>query len=1066
MHNVSTNIKRDADRVLKYITTPNTLELYKLLFRDDNISSSFNIIGSYGTGKSTFLWACERSLLQRQNLFNFDNQPVIDYEYKFIKIIGSDESLLKLFSRELGLKGRTSYLRVLNHLDQLLSDNPKLCLVIFIDEFGIILEKIAKELDNLELHFIQELAEWVNDNNRKAKLITTLHQNFLDYSRSQSQHFRKEWEKVKGRFKDLLFNEPVEQLIFFASNQLSQFQPEKTEYDNLNAISKLTTEYGLINPLKNSRNSFLKNLYPLEWLSSNILVNSLQRYGQNERSLFTFLNDETKNYLKHKAGSYFTVSKVYDYVINALYPEINSPYNQDRAQWLISFRAIERAELIFIEDYETACELIKSILLVNLFTKKGGLFNEKFLLEYFLLSTGKNVKAIINKLHTSGIIRFYPHSNKINFLEGTDIDIEQELRNIDREVTSPANYLLELQKILSLEVIYAKAHSFKTGTRRFFEYKIIDTVSNISHADSGIDGYINVMLDQSVHDQARNCSKKIKDNLFVCLSGNLEIEKRLTTVLKYDLIIDKHHEDINAVRLLNKERDFAIRSLRKYTLENLYHPENHWYIFGERVTILSKRELLKKISEVCDIIYHQAPKFYNELLNKNVLSTPLSRAKKELLSRLLENSTVQNLGYPEDKYPPDKIIYQSLIEKYGIHRKNEITGKYELDAPESGSPFTGLWKECELFLTKTVSSRTPISDLYDILLKAPFKLKRGFTDFWIPLFLIIKSEYFGLFYKQTKFIPYISIDTLQLLQRNPEHFYLKAYEVQGLNLNLIQCYNDLVGTETKTTMKSTYFTIYGNLFSFFKQLNTYSRRTNNLSKQAINFRNAILNSSDPETAIIKSVPEALGYPDIIRNKEYSVLNSFTQEIKRVVREIQEVYDNLIDRLEIYILEAFRLTTRDFEGYKPEIQKFLSVVEIELLSKEQQILLERLNSHIEDRRSYIKSVADSLLDYPLDAMPDHDEPVIRSKLNDRIESLLILANTQKFNQKSKDSKLVGFKFYSDNGKILNDKVIIREDTHGKNEEIFKDIENKLNGISEREKKEILIKLYLQLISNYE
>lgn len=1066
MHNVSTNIKRDADTYLKYITTPNTLELYKLLFLDENISSSFNIIGSYGTGKSTFLWACERSLVQRQNLFNIDSQPVFDSEYKFIKIIGSSEPLLKLFSRELGLRGRTSYLRVLNHLDKLLSDNPKLCLIIFIDEFGIILEKIAKEFASLELYFIQELAEWVNDKNRKAKLVTTLHQNFLDYSRSQSQHFRKEWEKVKGRFKDLLFNEPVEQLIFFASNQLSQFQPEKTEDENLNAISKLTTKYGLINPIKNSRSSFLKNLYPLEWLSANILVNSLQRYGQNERSLFTFLNDETKNSLKHKAGSYFTVSKVYDYVINALYPEINSPYNQDRAQWLISFRAIERAELIFIEDYETACELIKTILLVNLFTKKGGLFNKKFLSEYFLLSTGKNVQPIINKLHTSGIIRFYPHSNKINFLEGTDIDIEQELRNIDREVTSSSNYLLELKKILSLGVIYAKAHSFKSGIRRFFEYKIIDTVSNIRHAESGIDGYINIMLDQSFHNQARNCSEKIKDNLFVCLSGDLEIEKRLTTVLKYDLIINRHNEDINAVRLLNKERDFAIQSLRKDTLHNLYHKENHWYICGERVAILSQRELLKKISEVCDKIYHKAPKFYNELINKNVLSTPLSRARKELLTRLLENATEPNLGYPEDKYPPDKIIYQSLIEKYGIHRKNEKTGTYELGSPYSGSSFTGLWDECELFLTKTVSSRTPISDLYDIFLKEPFKLKRGFIDFWIPLFLIIKSEDFGLFYKQTKFIPYISIDTLQLLQRNPDHFHLKAYDVQGLNLNLIQCYNDLVGTVTKSTIKSTYFTIYGNLFSFFKRLNTYSRHTNNLSKQAINFRHAILNSSDPETAIIKSVPEALGYPDIMRNNEYNILNSFTQEIKRVIREIQEVYDNLIDRLEIYILEAFRLTKRDFEVYKPEIQKFLSAVEIELLSKEQQILLERLNSHIEDRRSYIKSVADSLLDYPIDTIPDHDELVLRSKLNDRIESLLMLANTQKFNQKSKDSKLVGFKFYSNNGRIFDDKVILRKDTHGKNEQILKDIEIKLHGISEREKKEILIKLYLQLISNYE
>ena len=56
MRNISTNILRDSKKSIDFIATPNSKEIFERIFVH-NGTKSFNLIGNYGTGKSTFLWA-------------------------------------------------------------------------------------------------------------------------------------------------------------------------------------------------------------------------------------------------------------------------------------------------------------------------------------------------------------------------------------------------------------------------------------------------------------------------------------------------------------------------------------------------------------------------------------------------------------------------------------------------------------------------------------------------------------------------------------------------------------------------------------------------------------------------------------------------------------------------------------------------------------------------------------------------------------------------------------------------------------------------------------------------
>ena len=66
----STNIVRDLGREINYITTDNSRWVYREMVQGYVVGvHSFNIVGSYGTGKSSFLWALEQHLNKKHEFF-------------------------------------------------------------------------------------------------------------------------------------------------------------------------------------------------------------------------------------------------------------------------------------------------------------------------------------------------------------------------------------------------------------------------------------------------------------------------------------------------------------------------------------------------------------------------------------------------------------------------------------------------------------------------------------------------------------------------------------------------------------------------------------------------------------------------------------------------------------------------------------------------------------------------------------------------------------------------------------------------------------------------------------
>ena len=206
-----------------------------------------------------------------------------------------------------------------------------------------------------------------------------------------------------------------------------------------------------------------------------------------------------------------------------------------------------------------------------------------------------------------------------------------------------------------------------------------------------------------------------------------------------------------------------------------------WYYNGLTKTFKNAREMNQVLSEICNQVYSGTPLLKNELMNREKVSGSISSAKKNLIELLLNSVNEANLGFDENRFPPEKTIYLALLNRTGIHQQDK-NGIWFLGKPTDVS-FLKLWNESERFLNDCALSSRKLTDFIDILKSKPFKLKQGFIDFWVQIFLIAKQKHFA-FYEQDTFVPALTVDTLEVASKQPQKYRISTF---NLDENSVEC---------------------------------------------------------------------------------------------------------------------------------------------------------------------------------------------------------------------------------------------------------------------------------------
>ncbi len=990
----SINIVRDLDKNLEYIPTPNAQQVYTQIAKNYTTGThSYNIVGSYGTGKSSFLLALEHHLNGEKNYFSPLNGSFKGVKgFEFLPIIGDSMSLLSLFASEFGLENKDYTTR--DVLKKIETHHEKIKKTgkgwfIAIDEFGKFLEYAANNNPEKELYFIQQLAELANDDSKNILLVTTLHQGFNDYALGLSKTQRNEWDKVKGRLKEITFNEPVEQLLLLASERISSRQGEikkDKSFDKLfDSIAKSKTF-----PLNDYFDkSIAEKLLPFDILSASILTKALQKYGQNERSLFQFVDSNDHLGLEdfeNKDNPFYNISCVYDYLMYNYYSTLTTKHNPDHIQWMTIRNAIERIEGEFDEYIVDGIKLIKTIGLLNIFTSGSGVIDASFLANYAKLSLGiKNAEEVLDKLSRFKIITFTKYDKRFKLLGGTDLDIEQAIANA--EIETLADIVPYLNKYFDFPYIQAKEHFYKTGCPRFFEFKISDKPYNSSVEES--DGTINLVFSDA--DGIINSIPKSGEPILYCLYHNTkEIRNLLVELERIQYVKRQHPNDKVALREIDTMLIHYQTILNEQVLDGLYASGTSvtWLFNGKTTNIHNQKSLNQTLSKICDWAYPATPIFRNEMVNKTKLSGAMQPARKSLFKSLVADYDKPNLGFPDDKFPPEKTIYLALLKNTGIHNG------YTLSSPTDES-FQSLWGECIRFLDDAKTTRLSVSILIERLQKKPFKLKQGFIDFWVPIFLFICKDDYALF-SENGYVPDVNDETLFLLSKQPQGFEIKTFDISGIKLDLFNSYRTFLNIEeTDAVTNDSLIELIKPFLVFYVQQPEYNKKTKRISKKAVALREAIALSKEPEKTFFEDFPKAIGISleKIAHNP--ALVKEYIDTLQNLVREIRTAYEELTNRIENFILTEFIGEEVPFIEYKKTLQERFKKLKKHLLLPKQKVFHQRLMSELDVRNAWINSICQAVMDgKSLETISDDEEKILYENLRDIISELDNLCNLAK------------------------------------------------------------------------
>ena len=799
-------------------------------------------------------------------------------------------------------------------------------LLIILDEFGKFLEHAALHPDAEDLFVMQHLAEAVARDPKPSLLITMLHTSFSDYLLPTADEIRKaEWRKVQGRFADVAFLEPPEQLLRLVSSAVSRRLPANIEaayssiVDNALASTALSEAKRRL-PLE----ELLPGCVPIEPITVLLLWPVFRsKLAQNERSLFAFLTSEEpfgfSEFLRCaelRSGPLplYRVDRLYDYVIMALGA---GTYRGDASRrWTQVEQALDR---IGANSPAATSKVVKAIGLISMY---GAIVGLKASAETISLALGLNeVGKELSYLEQTSIVVYRRHEGAYGLWEGSDVDLDacfdDAVEHLDHGKLAE-----RLRQAVTLRPLVARAHYIKTGTLRYFDVDLIDGTEEALHEclekKSSADGRISFVL----------CRPKDRESL-IRLSKELTqdgpLSKRLRILAFPDPIagLEEALEEVecwgwiedNVAELrsdpvarqeLQARREHAQLRLEEIAGRVLglrghrFDPaSSEWIQDGVSHEAASAREFARWLSEMCSDVYRQAPELQNELLNRERLSSSAAAARRNLLEEMLKHEGKYRLGF--EGTPAEVSMYESMLFTGGFHRKR--MGEWRFGAPNSR--WLSVWKAIEEFLDSAQENRRSIEDLFTLLKQPPFGLRDG----PLPVLLctvVLANRHDLALYENGVFVPDPGIELFERLLRVPEVFSVRrfalteqslaALEAVGQTIDVLFGRADLgVGAELLRVVKP--------LVLFADGLPAYTQRTKQIAPRATALREVLLKAKDPHELLFSELPKAL---DVRLDPTEEGPAKLSEALQESVVELQRAYARLLEYIEERLRKEFDL----------------------------------------------------------------------------------------------------------------------------------------------------------------
>lgn len=833
--------------------------------------------------------------------------------------------------------------------------------LLVIDEFGKNLEAFADDPVHGDLFLLQQLAEWSHgDTGLPIVTVTMQHLAFDEYVGGVADSMRREWAKVQGRFEDIPYVDTPAQTRTLIG---SAWEPSNDRSFQA-ALLAWSTEH-----FEDCRQAGLGDLFsgpdqvagcwPLHPVAQLVLPELCSRYGQNERTLFSFLaSSEPLSVSSFLATTTWTASeplpsigvdRLYDYFVDSASAMVSVA--QTASRWIEIDTLIR--DTLGIEEAER--QTLKTIGVLNLVSAGGALRATRAILDYSLQDGGDEavesaVADLLARLESRGLLTFRDFADEYRLWQGSDFDLRSAIDAARRRLRT-ANVSSLCTRVNPLSPLVAGRHSQQTFTLRAFSRIWCDgaTSSIAPPAPSEpVDGIVAYCLGPSGSLPRLDAGDSGSKPVVIVTTKNPSslVEAGIEVAAAQEVLATEDRLDTDWVarrELSERVAEAAHRFENEFERAFGASSESEWTWLqpdGDALHLDSSTSVSSALSSVADIAYRSAPKVRNEMLNRTDLTSQGAKARRELLEAMLTRGTAERLGI--EGFGPEAAMYEAVLREPGIHR---IHGDNWAFAEPAAADFAPVWTALEEEFTKATDHRVGVDHVLRRLASPPFGARAGAAPVLLTAALIVHSDDVAI-YEHGTYRAALTPDVSERMVRNPAHFELKYFATRGgvRGYVVAELANTLgVSPSARPQRNSTVLGILNHLVAtLVVPLPEFARRTARLSGPASDVRRSLLSATEPDTLLFELLPKAVGHkavPAAAAKQSWSRHAVWIDPLVDALQELQELYLILLRDIEDALVEATgaprdemrlaltgRVANLRTEVLDPRLRGFLSALE--------------------------------------------------------------------------------------------------------------------------------------------
>ena len=795
--------------------------------------------------------------------------------------------------------------KVLTAVEDIAASHPRAGggLAVFIDELGKFLESAAR--DGTDIHLFQQLAEMASRSDGRLLVVGILHQAFEDYAHRLSRDTRDEWAKIQGRFVDLPINADGNEQIDLLARAIESDCRNEAVQGLANDIAGLVQ--GNTSP---QLGAMLADCWPLHPATACLLGPlSRRRFGQNQRSLFGFLNSAEpggfRDFLSSTSESnLYTPDQLWDYLrINLESSILVSP---DGHRWAMAADALGRCEALGGAGLHL--RLLKVIALADLLKDRSRLPASRRLLELALSEIdGNAIDNALEDLRRWSLAAFRKFSDSWTIFEGSDFDIDEAVEEAVREAIGTARQALE--RLASFRPMVAKRHYHATGALRWFDVRVapLQFLKETATAYEPRHGAIGCFLlavpteGESAERAARLCREAARLDshwdTVVGLSPSAWGIPSLAAELSALERVSEDHPELQGDRVARTEvvaRMGAVRERLESDFARAYDSAT-WYRKGARASRLTRSELNHLASKLADNRFSQAPVLRNELLGRTKPSSSAVAARNALLRRMALNEAEANLGI--NGYPAEGGLYFSLLEATRLHQATNEGWRFVSPNEGAGDPCSlePLWAVGRRLLIAKSDQAVPISDLYETWKAAPYGVKEGLLPVLAVAFMLSERSNLAI-YRQGVFQVDLSDLDIDYLVGDPSDIQARWMDLSGISRDLLSELANVVRVlDPDNALRCLDpIDVARGLVAIFDRLPPWVQRTQRLSRNAIRIRQLFKQAKDPNRLIFDDLPKVYSQSGDRGDKAIAV--GVARALGEALTELRQAYPAMLGRL--------------------------------------------------------------------------------------------------------------------------------------------------------------------------